>query len=254
MNRRLRPASPFWKVSGKGQRGNCFWKVSGEIAPLCLRSPASPVLYNNEPLLQSSMTLTTSHCYEAQSRQQRTERQKVCSQDIPRGRLHPSGREGITPQPITTVKAGLLNQSQLWRQHPSTNHKLWRKHSSTNDNSEGSTPQPITTHVSGLSLLSRDQLAVHLLLFGELANPLLLYLLLDGDITTGGSVDRGRHGWATSLSDKGNKRDVTYPSRQNVKAQGATREWRNAARNYTVLCNNVVSKMSNQSFQKELVQ
>jgi len=170
MNRRLRPASPFWKVSGKGQRGNCFWKVSGkgqrgncfwkvsgkgqrgncfwkvsgEIAPLCLRSPASPVLYNNEPLLQSSMTLTTSHCYEAQSRQQRTERQKVCSQDIPRGRLHPSGREGITPQPITTVKAGLLNQSQLWRQHPSTNHKLWRQHSSTNHNSEGSTPQPIT--------------------------------------------------------------------------------------------------------------
>ena len=44
------------------------------------------------------------------------------------------------------------------------------------------------------------------------------------------------------------------PPRQNVKAQGATREWRNAARNYTVLRNNVVSKMSNQSFQKEPAQ
>ena len=220
MNRHLRPRLPLLK----GQRGNCplMSPLSGVPCVIQQRTIVTKLNdVNNEPLLRSSITSTANR--KAESLFSRHSARTTSS--IRTRRHHSLTNYNSETAPLNQTQLGRHHSStnhklwrhhsstnrKLWRQHPSTNRKLWRQHSSTNDNSEGRTPQPMTTHVSGLSLLSRDQLAVHLLLFGELANPLLLNLLLDGDVTTGGSVDRGRHGWATSLSDKGNKRDVTYP-------------------------------------------
>ena len=131
MNRHLRPRLPLLK----GQRGNCplMSPLSGVPCVIQQRTIVTKLNdVNNEPLLRSSITSTANRKAESLF----TRHSARTTSSIRTRRHHSSTNhncEGRTPQPITTLKAAPLNQSQtlkaaflnqwqLWRQHPSTNH------------------------------------------------------------------------------------------------------------------------------------